>query len=72
MTGSGIFLDTIARFEGCSDTINLVHILNTSNCKIHLSERNLCSSSTQWVYIVNDVLSPQHETVAIVSERREW
>lgn len=70
MIGCGILLDTIARFDGCKDTVNLIHIVNPGNCKVRISEQNLCSPSTQWVYLVKDVLSSQEETVALVCERK--
>jgi TraK protein len=61
----------ISIFEGYTETIRLERLTNTGCCKLRFSERDLCSSSTQWVYILKNALTSREETLAIISERRE-
>lgn len=70
MVQSQIFLNAIARFEGNQEIINLFRIENKAAYRSCLIEQELCSPSTNWVYLVKRELSPHEETIAIVAESR--
>jgi TraK protein len=68
---NGFKASTIAEFESSRDMIRMVTIINASKNENRLSESQLGSLDTQWVYLIKKTLSCQERTIALVSERKQ-
>jgi hypothetical protein len=69
--GNGFKASTIAQFESSLDSILMVRIINSAKCEKALTESQLCSEETQWVYLIKKILDSRETTLALVSERKK-
>lgn len=69
--GNGFKASTMVQFESSRDIIRMVTIINASKEQNSLTESQLCSLDTQWVYLIKKILAYQERTIALVSERKK-
>lgn len=66
----GLFMDTLASFEGAKDTLYLYKIKNTKRHTVQLQERCLSAPGSLWVYLEKHTLDPGEETWAVQALKR--
>lgn len=68
--GRSLRIDTIASFEGATETLYLYKVKNTTRRRALLDERLLVIPGSLWVYSKKNMLNPQEETLAVQAVKR--